>query len=1320
MSLLRIKQADGSWSNIPAIKGADGIDGKDGAIQYAAGRYIQIDEDTQTINCTVKIGDLVIIDAVPVKDSTNVVSSGGVYDALEAKADKTEIAGLGGEAGFITNSVEDLKNYYKKSETYSQEEVNSLIGNLTRLTLQVVQTLPEVGTEHIIYLVPNNDSGNNIYEEWIFVQSKWEMIGTTEVDFSNYYTKEEVDALIGSISAGDEFHYIDITQGYGGYSYIFTPTTGNGNISNDILQQFCDYCNTHTLDPSNSQIHYFEKPLALRINKTKVAFIDHFSTGTMTGGYPVFSFYFNTLVRDSYGGTVEARNRISVKSTVFNLAFNVVDGKYTILDSLASSNNWKTYLYKDYLAKDNTSSYTPSSDYHPATKKYVDDKVQDAIPQKSTMPTASATYLNKIYQYIGEDTEEFTKGFFYQCISTVDGETTTYAWNEIKFASGTEVPAQYPWPVVTITGTLKAEGGTSYDPESKSYTSAVGKELLEKLNAILEKGITKVLVRMIITDNNTIPYLETILTMTGTYPSYVPIIIPRFVDDISYLTPQMQFPLQIVNGKVTNRTNTSDVIRIYSWMNSANNKTIIATTNDVLTKNNTTAFTPDADYEPATKKYVDDAVAAAGGGSGEGQDLSNYYTKDEVNALPLQDDLGVHVIVSDFGGSNPYWADASSDVAVKFMDKLTELYKAGAPVSTIRIHTGSTSAAYWECRVGFNGSSPNIEPVMTFLYDSSGAISQRRLVKCDYGTFYYDTEAQKFAHSAGNAMAFFSYTGDPGIYTKASDVLTKTNTTEYTPASAYHPATKQYVDQTVASAGGITEESDPTVPLYVKNITQDMISKWNTVEDKLTKEELAESAGEAGLITLDSINYPIIIKGRYNVDVLKYSGEERVTPKILDYTIDESAMPFINTALRRILKIKQDTGESLISTNSFGDYVLLYMPLDISVLVNLLPDATINYEDYDNPSNDYLKTVAINSSEVRAFTPSISDCLDGHRAILSVQHYLDPNYQSFDDITITFKEIYADYNHKDINLRISSEITYNSEYDFELHTLSLRENTALMIDKRLGTVIPTSTSDLSNDSGFVTNDDIVHPDLWDIIENNNSNYYEDPEAVYYHADKEYISALPTVYDHIFDNLFIEFELPSGYSKPSQKELSIGVMGGKLAVAFEKAYLGHAIFKTYDQLMETKETVGVEEVCILAETKVNITSYSTLNVRNYNRFGQQLESSYTSLEGLLGPNGTVKDRVFYVATNAGPLGCSILIDDNRVMLVVDEDSNKHLEGSATTLKYIRLQNTIVKLNQDLRYSNNYYIIPWLNSVSSTGKISNISIMNIDLTADRVTE
>ena len=54
---------------------------------------------------------------------------------------------------------------------------------------------------------------------------------------------------------------------------------------------------------------------------------------------------------------------------------------------------------------------------------------------------------------------------------------------------------------------------------------------------------------------------------------------------------------------------------------------------EVLTKTNTTAFTPTGDYNPATKKYVDEAVASVSGGSGGEANLTNYYTKAEVDAL---------------------------------------------------------------------------------------------------------------------------------------------------------------------------------------------------------------------------------------------------------------------------------------------------------------------------------------------------------------------------------------------------------------------------------------------------------------------------------------------------------------------------------------------------------------------------------------------------------------------------------------------------------------------------------------------------------------
>ena len=63
----------------------------------------------------------------------------------------------------------------------------------------VVQTLPVSGETGTIYLVPSTDPGQqNVYDEYIYVaqESKWELVGSTKVDFSDYYNKAAVDALL--------------------------------------------------------------------------------------------------------------------------------------------------------------------------------------------------------------------------------------------------------------------------------------------------------------------------------------------------------------------------------------------------------------------------------------------------------------------------------------------------------------------------------------------------------------------------------------------------------------------------------------------------------------------------------------------------------------------------------------------------------------------------------------------------------------------------------------------------------------------------------------------------------------------------------------------------------------------------------------------------------------------------------------------------------------------------------------------------------------------------------------------------------------------
>lgn len=96
---------------------------------------------------------------------------------------------------FIDNTVNNLTNYYLKTETYTQTEVNDLISQLTSLSVEIVETLPtEAISTTTIYLV--NVSGTSNYNQWMYINSAWANIGNTSVDLSNYYTKGQADTLL--------------------------------------------------------------------------------------------------------------------------------------------------------------------------------------------------------------------------------------------------------------------------------------------------------------------------------------------------------------------------------------------------------------------------------------------------------------------------------------------------------------------------------------------------------------------------------------------------------------------------------------------------------------------------------------------------------------------------------------------------------------------------------------------------------------------------------------------------------------------------------------------------------------------------------------------------------------------------------------------------------------------------------------------------------------------------------------------------------------------------------------------------------------------
>lgn len=170
-----------------------------------------------------------------VPDSDN--SSSGTFMEYAEPVIPTKTSDLTNNSGFITKAVNDLTNYYLKSETYTKEEVQSLISAINSVTLQKVESLPEMGKSNVIYLVPKSGSGNDIYDEYIFIDGKPEHIGSTQVDLSNYVQEAPKDGKTYGRNNGAWSEIVASNQ-YLYYDSLFPDM--NGTLSDENYQKIVD------------------------------------------------------------------------------------------------------------------------------------------------------------------------------------------------------------------------------------------------------------------------------------------------------------------------------------------------------------------------------------------------------------------------------------------------------------------------------------------------------------------------------------------------------------------------------------------------------------------------------------------------------------------------------------------------------------------------------------------------------------------------------------------------------------------------------------------------------------------------------------------------------------------------------------------------------------------------------------------------------------------------------------------------------------------------------------------------------------------------
>jgi hypothetical protein len=138
--------------------------------------------------------DVLTFDQAPTAGSNNPVTSSGINQAI---------------ADFVTRAVNDLINYYTKSDTYTKVEVQQLIAGVAQFQFEIVATLPTASADTMgkIYLIPSTHSiQQNIKDEFVTILTEiegqmtytWEQIGSTAVDLSGYSTTAEMNQAISN------------------------------------------------------------------------------------------------------------------------------------------------------------------------------------------------------------------------------------------------------------------------------------------------------------------------------------------------------------------------------------------------------------------------------------------------------------------------------------------------------------------------------------------------------------------------------------------------------------------------------------------------------------------------------------------------------------------------------------------------------------------------------------------------------------------------------------------------------------------------------------------------------------------------------------------------------------------------------------------------------------------------------------------------------------------------------------------------------------------------------------------------------------------
>lgn len=294
------------------------------------------------------------------------------------------------------------------SEFATKDDLNKV----ANVKMKVVNALPETGEEQTIYLVSKGGKQPDLHDEYVWTGDAFELIGTTQIDLSNYVQKTDIAThskagLLLGVGSGFRANIYGMPQCDSLTTTSYKSVTNSYFISKGSIENLKDDIVKRGITANSITLTEEEKTAAknwlgvaeggvdLSNYVQKTDYASNKAAGLIKG-YNANAFSF---VPDTGQPYCENKSLASYNSAGGNLFI----GKGTL-------ENIKYYYVRDGIAK-NTYSLSDSE------KEKVRNWIGAGVPTVfDVMPDIYAS-AGKIYQYVGETTDELTSGYFYKSVS---------------------------------------------------------------------------------------------------------------------------------------------------------------------------------------------------------------------------------------------------------------------------------------------------------------------------------------------------------------------------------------------------------------------------------------------------------------------------------------------------------------------------------------------------------------------------------------------------------------------------------------------------------------------------------------------------------------------------------------------------------------------------------------------------------------------------------------------------------------------------------------------------------------------------------------